>query len=140
MHKRGFFMRKNAEQRTKSDRIKAIVTSLLAFIGAVSLCLLIFGEIAVKIDLSDGIFSVMAQLSLCAGCFAAAYTVSKQKRRKGLIIGLYCGSIVFIGTFLLGIIFSKGFSAGGVIIKLLTVFSCSAIGGVLGVNSKKRFR
>lgn len=133
-------MRTNAEQRMKSDRIRAVVTSLLAFIGAVSLCLLIFGEIAVKIDVSDGIFSVMAQLSLCAGCFAAAYTVSKQKRKKGLIIGLYCGAMVFIGVFLLGIIFSRSFSAGGFFIKLITIFSCSAIGGVLGVNSKKRFR
>lgn len=124
----------------KNEKIKTVLTSVLAFIGAMTLCLLIFGEIAVKIDLSDRIYSVMAQLSICAGYFLAAYTASKQKKRRGLVIGLYCGAAAFIGIFLLGIIFSKGFSAGGIIVKLMTAFSCSAIGGVLGVNSKKRFR
>lgn len=133
-------MRKNAEQKHKSDVIRTVVTAVLAGIGALSVCLFVFGEIAVKIDLPDGIMSVMAQISLAAGCFAAAYTVSKQRRRNGLLSGLCCGAVVFAVIFLLGIIFAGSFSLGGFISKILAVLSCSALGGIIGVNSKKRFR
>lgn len=133
-------MRKNAEQKRKSEVIRTTAAAVLAGIGALSLCLFIFGEIAVKIDLSDGIMSVMAQLSLAAGCFAAAFVTAKRRRRNGLISGLCCGGIVFAIIFFLGIIFAGSFSVGGFISKILVIGACSAAGGILGVNSKQRFR
>ena len=133
-------MRKSAEQKRKSDAIRTVVTAVLAGIGAIAVCLFVFGEIAVKIDLSDGIMSVMAQIALAAGCFAAAFTVAKRRRRDGLISGLCCGAAVFALIFLLGLIFSCGFSVGGFISKILVIGACSAAGGILGVNTKQRFR
>lgn len=133
-------MRKSAEQKHRDEVIRTVVTAVLSGIGVLSVCLFVFGEIAVKVDLSDGIMSVMAQISLAAGCFAAAFTAAKQRGRKGLLSGLCCGGIAFAVIFLLGIIFAGSFSAGGFVSKMLTIAACSAAGGMLGVNSKKKFR
>ena len=135
-----FLMRKNAEQKHKSEVIRTVVTAVLAGIGVLSICLFVFGEIAVQIDLPDGRMSVMAQISLAAGCFAAAFTVAKRRRRDGIISGLCCGAAVFAVIFLLGIIFAGSFSVGGFITKILVIGTCSAIGGIIGVNSKQKFR
>lgn len=133
-------MRKSAEQKHRSEIIRTVVTAVLSGIGVLSVCLFVFGEIAVKVDVSDGIMSVMAQISLAAGCFAAAYTAAKRRGRNGLLSGLCCGAAAFAVIFLLGLIFAGSFSAGGFISKLLAVAACSAAGGMLGVNSKKKFR
>lgn len=133
-------MRKSAEQKRRGEVIRTVVTAVFAGIGVLAVCLFVFGEIAVKVDVSDGIMSVMAQISLAAGCFAAAYSAAKCRGRNGLLSGLCCGAAVFALIFLLGIIFAGSFSAGGFISKLLAVAACSAAGGVLGVNSKKKFR
>lgn len=135
-----FLMRKSAEQKHRDEVIRTVVTAVLSGIGVLSVCLFVFGEIAIKVDLSDGIMSVMAQISLAAGCFAAAFTAAKQRGRKGLLSGLCCGGIAFAVIFLLGIIFAGSFSAGGFVSKILTIAVCSAAGGLLGVNSKKKFR
>ena len=106
-------MRKSAEQKHRDEVIRTVVTAVLSGIGVLSVCLFVFGEIAVKVDISDGIMSVMAQISLAAGCFAAAFTAAKQRGRRGLLSGLCCGGIAFAVIFLLGIIFAGSFSAGG---------------------------
>lgn len=133
-------MRKNPEQKQHYEKIKSVATAVLAGIGAVSILLFVFGEIAVKIDVPDNMMSVMAQIALAAGCFAAAYTLSARRRKNGLILGLRCASAAFAAVFLTGIILSQGFSIGGIISKILIILSVSAIGGILGVNSKRRFR
>lgn len=133
-------MRKSAEQKAAAELAAQIITGTLSCIGAIALALTVFGAIAAKIDLSDGAMSVMSGLALSAGCFAASYTVAKRRRKNGLITGFVCGGAVFAAVLLGGIIFVRSFSAGGFISKLLIILSCSGIGGIIGVNSHKRFR
>lgn len=133
-------MRKSADKKAAERIAATVAVAALACIGAVALLLFIFGAAAVKMDFSDGALSVMSGIALSAGCFTAAYIVSSRRRKKGLVTGLFCGAVVFAVIFLMSIIFVRSFSAGGFISKLLIILSCSGIGGIIGVNSKRRFR
>jgi putative membrane protein (TIGR04086 family) len=132
-------MRKSSAETARHERIMLFVTSILACIGAVFLCVTVFSAITAKFDLSDGVITFMSSVSLCAGCFAASYTASKRKHRNGLITGVICGGIIFFVVLFGGMIFVKGITAGGMFSKLVMIIACSAIGGIVGVNSRARF-
>lgn len=132
--------RKTPAERIRTERLLMIFCASLACVGAVFLAVTIFSAIATMVDLSDGMFTLMSGIALCAGCFAAGYTAAKHRKKQGLRVGLACGGVIFAVTLLLGIIFVRGFSAGGFFTKLLIILVSSAVGGIIGVNSPKRFR
>lgn len=132
--------RKTPAERIKTERLLTVLSAAFACVGAAFTAVTIFSAIATIIDLSDGTYNIMSSVALCAGCFAASYTAAKRRKNQGLRVGLACGGIIFAVTLLLGIIFVKGFSAGGFFTKLLIILVCSAVGGIIGVNSPKRFR
>ncbi len=133
-------MRKTPAERERLRRIKTVLHSVFACIGAVFTTALLFSGIATVIDLSDGAFTVMSTLSLCAGCFAASFTAAKRRQRNGIKTGLACGAIIFAVTFLGGLIVVKTASLGGFFTKVLIILICSSLGGIIGVNSPRRFR
>ena len=132
--------RKTPAERIRSERLLTILYASLACVGAVFLTVTFFSAFATMIDLSDSAFNFMSSIALCAGSFSAAYTAAKQRKKQGLRVGLACGGVIFAVTFLLGLIFVRSFSAGGFFTKLLIILVCSAVGGIIGVNSPKRFR
>lgn len=132
--------RKTAEERRKKNRLLTIAYSVLACVGAVFLTSVLFSGLASVIDLSDGTFTFMSSIALCAGCFAAGFTAAKRRGREGIKTGLLCGIIIFSVILPIGLIFVKGFSAGGFFTKVLIILVCSCIGGIFGVNSPRRFR
>ena len=133
-------MRKSAEEKAKRRFIVTVIMGVLSFLGAVFLLLIIFAAISLKLDAVDSILSVMAAVILGAGCFAAAFVTANRRRKKGMLTGFLCCGIVFAVVLICGLLFSESFTAGGFTAKILLVFSCSGIGGILGVNCNKMFR
>lgn len=133
-------MRKSAAYNDKKEKLMLILTGILSCVGAVSLSALLFSFVISKIDLSDDIIKLMSSISLCVGCIAAGYSVSKRRRKNGLLTGLLCGIIIFFVVLFAGILFVRTFTAMGFISKLIIILVCSAIGGVIGVNSLFRIR
>ena len=136
----GIFMRKTPAERLKTERIMTVMQAAFAFIGAIFVASLIFSAIATVVDLSDSTFMLMSSLALCAGCFSASYTAAKRRQRNGLKVGFICGAAIFFAVLLCGTIFVRSFSAGGFFTKLLIILVCSLAGGIIGVNSPRRFR
>lgn len=132
--------RKTPAERARTERLLLIVHTALACVGAVFLTTTFFSAIATVVDFSDSSFTIISSISLCAGCFSAGFTAAKRRRRNGLRVGLVCGAVIFAAALLGGIVFVRSFSAGGFFTKLLIILVCSVMGGVLGVNSPKRFR
>ncbi|MCM1328717.1 MAG: TIGR04086 family membrane protein [Ruminococcus sp.] len=126
--------RKTTEERIKNERFMLISFAVLACVGAVFLAVTLFSALASLIDFSDGAFTALSSVALCAGCFAASFTAAKRRRRNGLLTGLICGGIIFAVLLLGGLIFVRSFTAGGFFSKMLIIVICSAIGGIMGVN------
>lgn len=133
-------MRKTPEERLRKERIMTVVYSLLSCVGAITVTLLFFSWIATIIDLESGSFRLMSSIALCAGCFGASFAAAKKRKKDGLKTGLKCGAIIFGVTLLGGIIFVRSFSLGGFFTKMLIIMICSSLGGIIGVNSRQRFR
>ncbi len=132
-------MRKTSAERLKKEKLLTVLYAALACVGAVFLVTAAFSGLASVIDLSDGTFTLISSGALCAGCFAAAYTSAKRRRKDGIKTGLFCGLIIFFIVLAAGALFVRSFSAGGIFTKLLIILICSAIGGIFGVNSPQRF-
>lgn len=126
--------RKSPAERAKSERALLIGGTVLACVGAVFLAVTLFSALASLIDFSDGAFTALSSVALCAGCFAASFTAARRRRRNGLLTGLICGGIIFAVLLLGGLIFVRSFTAGGFFSKMLIIMICSSIGGIMGVN------
>ena len=80
----------------------------------------------------------MVLVALGVGAFLGGNFAAKLTREKGLLVGLCCGALLFLALWLFGqAIHGGGFGAIG-IVKLAVALGLSALGGVMGVNAKKR--
>jgi putative membrane protein (TIGR04086 family) len=91
-----------------------------------------------KLDTPEAIVSLMSSVALCVGAYSGGYISSRRRRQNGLITGLICGVIIYLVIFLVGVILSRVSISFGFFSKLIMVIACGAIGGVIGVNSKKK--
>ena len=133
---RNDIMRKSAAYRLRQDRIMTFLRSAFAGVGALFVSVLLFSFVITRIDVPDGVIRLLSSVALCAGCYAASYTCAKHRRKNGLLTGLACGAFTFAVIFLLSLIIFRGVTGGGGFFsKLLMILSCSAIGGIVGVNS-----
>lgn len=123
----------------KNSRAVGMVSSLACGVAITALCLLLFSFIMTKFDASDGIVSAMSSIALCVGSYTASFLAASRQRKNGLLTGILCGVVVFVLTFLIGVVFMKVSLSMGVFSKLVMLLVCGAIGGIIGVNSKKRF-
>lgn len=127
-----------AANNIKNSGTYNTAVSLLIGIAATLLCLVVFSFVMTKLDAPDGIVSAMSSIALCVGSYFAGFVLSKRRRKNGLLTGIFCGIGIFIVTFLLGLLFAQITPSLGIFSKLLMVLVCSAIGGVVGVNSKRK--
>lgn len=135
------FMRRNSiiKQISESQFSKTALSVILGIV-IVTLCLLGFSFLLTLTDGNDAVKSVMATLSMCAGCFVAGFFCGKNKREKGIINGIICGFCVYAAIFFAGTLILKITAEAGVLGKVLLCCVISAIGAVLGVNSKQNFK
>ena len=120
----------------KNSKAFNVISSI--FFGAIVtiICLVAFSFIMTKIDAPDGLVSAMASISICVGSYFAGFLVSKNRRKNGLITGIFCGILIFCFTFILSMFFIRSAMSMGFLTKLIMILICSSIGGIVGVNSK----
>ncbi len=111
-------------------------------VGAV-VCFLLLSLMATLVTFRDcpqGVVSVLATISFVGGGLAAGFLCAVLSREKGLLLGLLCGGCLFLMLLAASMLANgPGFGAEGVS-KLAAVLLASAIGGVVGVNKKKKFK
>ena len=107
--------------------------------GAVFLLVIVFSFIMTRIDIGDGVLSVLTSAALCIGAYFGGYVAARRRRQSGLLMGLLCGLMMF-GVIFAGSYFFAG-TAGGFSgsAKLVMTLVCGAVGGIVGVNSKNNW-
>lgn len=110
--------------------------------GAVAcfLLLLLMSALMGMRDMPQASVSLFATISFVAGGFLAGYVTAALSQEKGLLLGLCCGCILFIVLICAGMAVNSSAPGMQAFTKFLAVLLASAIGGVLGVNKKKKFR
>lgn len=126
-------MRKNRQSIWTNSLISYIASVAVGIISALIVTALI--ALFSFLFISDmRAIRFISLIPLFAGAFSGAFFCGKHRRRKGLIEGIICGTLLYIVLLVFGIIFIGNFTGSK---KLLLLVISGAIGGVIGVNSKR---
>lgn len=131
-------MQKTPISNLKSSRLYTSATSSLIGVVIMLGVVLLLSVLMSKVDIPEQVVTVMSSISLCIGAYSAGYIASRRRRQNGLVLGMITGVIVYCLVFFLGVMFAKTSITFNAFTKFIMVLICSAIGGVLGVNSKAK--
>lgn len=85
-------------------------------------------------------FMIQGIAVFCAvlGAFVAGYTAVRMYRSKGLMYGALSGFLLFLVITIVAFIASRDKFTYMTIIRMLLMVTLGAVGGVIGVNRKRR--
>lgn len=111
-----------------------------ACVGAVCclLLLLLMSAVMAATDVPKSVVTPMAVVAAAAGAFIGGITAARIAKEKGLLIGAACGLLLFLVVLIAGFAVLKDIRGTYVLVKLLVLIGCGAVGGILGVNLRKR--
>lgn len=74
------------------------------------------------------------------GSFMAANICARILKTNGMRHGMICAFLMFLVTFICGIVTNGENVTFLSLVKLFLMLLCGAIGGIIGVNKKKKFK
>lgn len=124
--------------RNESSGTTCFALSSAFGIIVILITLFLFSIILSKVNATEFVLSIVATISLCIGGYVGGYVCARKRRRNGLIQGIICGTIIFAIVLLFGTVFAKAVIEISTAGKLILTLLCSGVGGIVGVNTKKR--
>ncbi|MBP3706387.1 MAG: TIGR04086 family membrane protein [Clostridia bacterium] len=117
-----------------------IIKGTIVGVGLTLISMVIFATIMLIFNLDRNLSVPFSTVSLAIGCFFAAIYTSKNIGRKGYLVGLIIGIIVFVMVTLISLIItSDGFSYN-TLFHFIIILLSSVSGGIMGVNKNKKTR
>ena len=113
-----------------------------AAIGAI-VCIVILLALSFVIStqtVPQAMVSPMAIFAVSAGSCAAGFCCAKITRTRGLAYGAACGAVMVLLVMLASFSVSDNAFGTLALIKILFIMLSAMLGGVLGVNTRKRRR
>ena len=111
--------------------VGVLVTAMVLFCGAFVMS---------KVDFPQSGIPIVGIIALVFGGFVAGFVVARLTRSKGLLYGLLCGFIIFFICVFCELIFMGGELGALAMYKAGICTISGMIGGVLGVNKRKKSR
>lgn len=114
--------------------ISSVFGSVIAIIS-----ILIFAALLSFSDISEGLIEIFGYLSIIFGGLASGILSAVKHRKNGLVVGLISGLIMFFVLFIFRAIFA-GIDSFSIktLIQLIIIVVFSMLGGVFGVNLKRK--
>ena len=111
-----------------------IAVGLISCIG-----LLMLAALAVQaVDVPRSAILPIAIAAAAVGAVLAGLTAAAIAKQAGLLLGAACGLTLFLLILLAGFARYAGVSGGNALLKLAVLVLAGGVGGVLGVNMRKR--
>lgn len=129
------------QDRTPSvlpDKIKPVLLGLCVGVLCTTLLLLLMALLIRSVDVPRGAVTPLAVTAAGVGAFAAGLTAALAARRNGLVLGAVCGLVLFLIILLAGNLRFDGVDGSFAVTKAAVLTVAGAIGGVLGVNRRRR--
>ena len=115
----------------------AMVGVAVGLIGCVG-CLMLAALLVQTVDVPRAAILPLAITAAAIGAFLAGLTAAVVAGQRGLLLGAVCGLLMWLLILLAGVARYTGVSGGSALIKLAALVLAGGIGGVLGVNMRKR--
>lgn len=97
----------------------------------------LFSILMVSNDMSQSILVVLSGIACSLGAFSAGFAAAKKFKSRGFLIGALSALLIFLLILALGLILSNPITLNAAI-KLILVVLFGSIGGIMGINIKKR--
>ena len=130
-------------RRQRSCRIRGIglaaeqFVALAAASGVMLLVLCAMAFLVTKIDAGKSVLSAMSTGALAVGAYFGGYVGGRRRKRNGLAMGALTGLLIFVVILVLGGIFVKTTENFSPLAKLFLSVIAAAVGGAVGVNTKR---
>lgn len=135
-------MKNSAKQSVQPDKNiwKSILLSGIVGIGISLILILIFSFVLSNNNLPESTPNILSSIALGVGGVISGIWIAKKHKKRGALLGLLVGVFIFL-FILTGSLMLFGFNfSNSVIIKLSIAILSSTIGGIIGVNSKKKIK
>lgn len=120
---------------------KMIRSEIFGIISGILLTLIFTAfSAAVMVKMQKVMYPAIAPFaigSICIGTFAGGYITARINKNMGMAVGAICGLLVFVIFLGAGAIFGSELGVVSIIRGIVAVIA-GALGGVLGVNKRKR--
>lgn len=130
---------KSRNSGTVAKAVKAVAVGTVVGFGICMLILLVITFMLVKIqNFPEALVVPVAISTACIGAFFGGYFSARVKKNNGLAMGAVCSLLMFVVLLLIGSAFLG--DAFGIVslLRMGVMLISGAIGGVLGVNKRRR--
>lgn len=119
--------------------LRTVLLSILAAAVIITALTALFALAMSLVTIPSAVLSGVVIVLLILAGLVSGYLSAKSIRKNGLRVGVICGVALSVLLFLFaGVIFDS--VSWQIITKMLVVTAAASIGGVLGVNSRKKYR
>ncbi len=101
-------------------------------------CFLLFALVMQFQDVPHIMVSPLAVTAAIIGSFFAGFWAARVLKEKGLLVGSICGLLLFVIVFLSGAAAGTLGDGSAMLVKLIAMLPAAALGGMLGVNVRKK--
>lgn len=129
-----------ASVKNMTENYKVVAFSCLMGIIITAAMLFIAALIISSVDFPQSGIAPLAIGASVAGCFAAGFLCGRITKGGGLLYGLVCGLVIFFLCLLCEVSFMGGEMGILALYKLVVCVTSAMIGGVLGVNKRRKVR
>lgn len=130
---------KSRNSGTVAKAVKALAVGTVVGFIICMLILLLITFILVKIQKFPETLVVPAAIfTACIGAFVGGYFSARVKKNNGLLMGAVCALVLFVLLLLIGSLFAGDMFGVVSLLRMSAMLISGAIGGVLGVNKRRR--
>lgn len=129
--------------RRENSSVAARIVRPMAIGGAIGVLscvvlLLLAATVMASCQLPQSVIAPLAVVILAISTLLSGFTASRITRERGLLYGVGCGLLLFLITALAGLGVDGTVQGTMLFLKLAASLGCGAIGGIIGVNIKRR--
>lgn len=132
-------MKRSREPASVLPRIlRPILIGVLVGVIAGVLLLLAAAAVMASTQLPTGIVSPIALAVIAVAALVGGFTAARLSRERGLLYGAGCGLLIFLVVAIAGFSVVPSSQGAMLLLKLALTVGGGALGGVLGVNVKRK--
>lgn len=127
-----------SESSGRTRLVRPVAFGILAGAVVCALVLLLMAALMTARSIPQFAVDPMAGMALIAGGLVAGFSCARALRENGLTYGALCGALFTVIVLLAGLaIRDNGFGIPA-LLKIVFIMLSSMLGGVLGVNARRR--
>lgn len=119
----------------------SVASVLFGVVGALLVSLLLLSAFSILMtvrDLPSVVILLLACVSIAGGAFVGGMVAARLIRNRGLLIGAITGLAFFLILYLTGLIMHQAGMDVWLLVKVAVALLTGGIGGITGVNMRKR--